>query len=199
MKTVIDAAREIQDWIGSQGWRHCFIGGVALQAWGEPRQTVGADLTLLTGFGTEEEFLQALQAEYPPRYPNGLEFALRNRVYLGGTRSGIAVDVALGALPFEERTIERRQWLRLPDGAGLSVCSAEDLVVHKVFAGREIDWFDVGGVLSRQWHRLNLPQIREELRPFLALKETPEALTRFEELVELTDRRLTNALKEYGP
>jgi len=40
----------------------------------------------------------------------------------------------------------------------LTTCSAEDLVVHKVFAGRGLDWGDVERVLIRQHGKLNLHQ-----------------------------------------
>jgi len=57
---VIQAAAELQSVCERQGWRFCFIGGVALQRWAEPRETVDADMTLLTGFGGEERFIQVL-------------------------------------------------------------------------------------------------------------------------------------------
>lgn len=51
---VLAAAGEVQSYCRGRGWRFCFIGGVALQRWGEPRLTQDVDLTLLTGFGDEE-------------------------------------------------------------------------------------------------------------------------------------------------
>ena len=50
MNEVINAAAELQSVCESQGWQFCFIGGLALQRWGEPRETVDVDLTLLTVF-----------------------------------------------------------------------------------------------------------------------------------------------------
>jgi hypothetical protein len=46
---VLDAAREVQVLCEQRGWRFCFIGGVAVQRWGEPRLTQDVDLTLVTG------------------------------------------------------------------------------------------------------------------------------------------------------
>jgi hypothetical protein len=57
----------------------------------------------------------------------------------------------------------------------LITCSAEDLVVLKVFAGRPQDWLDVEGILARQNNRLNRMLILEEVRPLLVLKEDDEA------------------------
>jgi hypothetical protein len=53
-------------------------------------------------------------------------------------RADSGVDV--GALPFEERSVRRASpWVWTAD-ISLITCSAEDLVVHKVFAGRDLDW-----------------------------------------------------------
>ena len=50
MIEVIRAAAGLQAVCEEEHWRFCFIGGLALQRWGEPRETVDVDLTLLTGF-----------------------------------------------------------------------------------------------------------------------------------------------------
>jgi hypothetical protein len=46
---LIRAASNLQTLCEKEGWRFCFIGGLAVQRWGEPRETVDVDLTLLTG------------------------------------------------------------------------------------------------------------------------------------------------------
>jgi hypothetical protein len=177
-----------------RGWRFCFIGGVAIQRWGIPRFTQDIDLTLLTGFGHEEKFIDDLLQELLPRNPDAREFALSHRVLLARTADGVDVDIALGALPFEERTIERATGWQLREGATLTTCSAEDLLVHKVFAGRDLDWGDVERVLTRQHEKLNLRQIREELKPLLSLKGAPEALDKLERVLATVDRRLKTKL-----
>ena len=57
MNDVINAAAELQAVCVAEGWRFCFIGGIAVLRWGEPRETVDVDLTLLTGFGDEALFV----------------------------------------------------------------------------------------------------------------------------------------------
>jgi hypothetical protein len=42
------------------------IGGLAVQRWGDPRQTRDVDLTLLTGLGGEEAFVDPILEHYPP-------------------------------------------------------------------------------------------------------------------------------------
>ena len=56
MNEVIQAAAELQSICQSQDWDFCFIGGLALQRWSEPRETVDVDLSLFAGFGEEHRF-----------------------------------------------------------------------------------------------------------------------------------------------
>jgi hypothetical protein len=37
---LIRAASDLQALCEAEGWRFCFIGGLAVQRWGEPRETV---------------------------------------------------------------------------------------------------------------------------------------------------------------
>jgi hypothetical protein len=79
---VFAAALKLQEYCRSRGWRFCFIGGLAVQRWGEPRLTQGADLTLLTGFGSEASYVDALLSAFAARSEGARAFALRNRVLL---------------------------------------------------------------------------------------------------------------------
>ena len=156
VEELLLAAVRVESLLLERGWRFCFIGGVAIQRWGNPRFTTDIDLTLLTGFGAEESFVDPLLRELRPRRPDAREFALRHRVLLARTAEGIDVDVALGALPFEERTIARATPWEIRGGVTLTTCSAEDLLTHKVFAGRGVDWGDAEQLLVRQHGKLNL-------------------------------------------
>lgn len=147
MNEVIQAAAELQAVCQSQGWKFCFIGGLKLQRWGEPRETVDADLTLLTGFGGEEPFIQLLLQHFEGRIPDAAQFARERRVLLLRSRKGVGLDVALAALPFEELVVQRSSFFHYPPNIALRTCSAEDLVVLKAFAGRGQDWVDVEHII----------------------------------------------------
>jgi hypothetical protein len=54
MIDLFEAARELQTFCDRHEWRSCFIGGIAVQRWGEPRVTRDIDLNLIAGFGGEE-------------------------------------------------------------------------------------------------------------------------------------------------
>jgi hypothetical protein len=187
---VLAAAGEVQNFCQDRAWRFCFIGGVAVQRWAEPRLTQDADLTLLTGFGNEESFIDPLLQWLEPRRPDAREFAVRQRVLLGRTPGGVDVDIALGGLPFEERCVERSSTWEWTDGETLITCSAEDLVIHKVFAGRGLDWTDAERVLIRQHGKLDLKLIRTELKSLLELKDEMASLDKLETTIATVERRL---------
>ena len=180
MTEIIQAAAELQAVCQTQDWKFCFIGGLALQRWGEPRETVDADLTLLTGFGGEERFIAILLQHFEGRIPDATQFALERRVLLLRSLKGVGLDVALGGLPFEERVVQRSTFFDYPPKIALRTCSAEDLVVLKAFAGRGQDWVDVERIIVRQTGRLDWGYIREQLRPLAELKGAPEILEQLE-------------------
>jgi hypothetical protein len=182
MNPVFEAAIEVQRFLQESGWRFCIIGGVALQRWGEPRATVDVDLTLLTGFGAEEGFIQGLLSHFKPRRPDAAEFALASRVMLLWASNEIGVDIALGGFSFEEDVVSRATPFLFAPGVSLVTCSAEDLVVLKAFAGRPQDWIDVEGILVRQGEGLDWGYILRQLPPLCELKEDPEVLPRLQKL-----------------
>lgn len=63
MTEVIRAAAELRDVCDTHRWRYCFIGGLAVMRWGEPREAVDVDITLLTGF-VDEAYIAALLARF---------------------------------------------------------------------------------------------------------------------------------------
>jgi hypothetical protein len=177
---VIRAAAELQAFCESQGWRFCLIGGLALQRWGEPRETTDVDLTLLTGFGGEEPFVRKLLDHFDARIADAANFALTRRVLLVRARSGVGLDIALGGLPFEESVVARSSLFAFPSQMLLRTCSAEDLVVLKAFAARTKDWLDVEGIIIRQTGKLDWSYIRGQLQPLAELKEAPEIMEELE-------------------
>lgn len=183
MNPLFAAAVDVERFCEVRGWEFCFIGALAVIRWGEPRLTRDVDLTILTGFGGEERYVDELLRGFAPRREDARQFAIRYRVVLL-TAATIPVDVALGAMPFEQRAVGRATPWSLRGGASIRTCSAEDLVVFKAFAGRDQDWGDIDGVIRRQGSRLDTALIIEEVGPLLELKGTFEDLDRLRRLLE---------------
>ena len=180
MTEVIRAAAELQAVCLAERWRFCFIGGLAVQRWGEPRETVDVDLTIMTGFHDELRFVSTLVERFEPRIDDAAEFARVNRVLLLRAPSGVGLDIALGGLPFEETAVNRSSVFTFPPDVPLRTCSAEDLIVLKAFADRPKDWVDVEGIIIRQSGGIDWPYVRTHLAPLVELKEAPEILRQLE-------------------
>lgn len=180
---LVEAAAEVQDLCQEHSWRFCFIGGLAVLRWGEPRMTRDVDLTLIAAFGDEHRYVDVLLDRLEARLDDARTFGIENRVVLARATNGVPVDVALGALPFEQRTVDRASAYPIA-GRELITCSAEDLVVHKVFAGRTQDWLDVEGIVARQGGHLDRDLIEGELEPLLEVIGSPERLDRLTSMIE---------------
>lgn len=184
MKSLFHLAAELQHFLVDQDWRFCFIGGIALQRWGEPRLTRDLDISLLTGLGNEAFFIDQLAACYQPRIADARAFAITHRVLLLESAGGIAIDVSLAAFPLEEGIIRRSTTYEFSKSVILRTCSAEDLVVMKAIADRPRDWGDIDSVILRQGESLNWDQIITDLSPLCELNESPEILDKLNRLRE---------------
>jgi len=193
-------AVELGDFCSRRRWHFCVIGGFAVQHWGEPRMTMDIDLTLLTGFGSEETFVDVFLQSYEARRLDARSFALQNRVLLLRHPSGVGIDIALGALPFEESAVNRAVTIEVEPQAKIRLCTAEDLIVMKAFADRPIDWKDVRGIIVRQGDgALDWGYVRQHLQPLCEAKEQPEIMVRLEALRrEVADRGSANRSLEGG-
>jgi len=163
-------AVDLQRFLAGREWPFCFIGGIALQHWGEPRVTRDLDLTIFTGFGGEAPVVDALLARYTGRRSDARAFALQHRVLLLSTPAGIAVDVALGALDLEADMIRRASAVEFEPGVALRICSAEDLFVLKAFADRLQDRADLAGIARRRGRELDWDAIMARLTPLAEAK-----------------------------
>lgn len=177
---LLTAALEIQRFCERQSWHFCFIGGIAVQHWGEARLTRDADLTVFTGIGDEARYVDALLARFSSRMADAHAFAMRQRVLLLRSASGIPLDVSLGALQFEEQAVLTATLEEIAPGVRLRLCTASALVVFKAFAGRPQDWLDIEGIAVKSRRLLDWDLIRRDLGVLLDLKGDQESMQRLD-------------------
>ena len=127
------------------------IGGQAVLLHGRPRLTDDVDATLGVGPDQLARVLEACAAiglePLPVDVPRFVAdtFVLPTR----HAASAMRVDLIFSTLPYEAEAIRRAIRVRI-GGADVPFATAEDLVVHKLFAGRPRDLEDVVGVIRRQ-------------------------------------------------
>lgn len=180
MNRLIEAALELHEFLTRHAIPYAMIGGVAVQAWGEPRLTIDLDITVLTPSEDIGPFVQLLLQQFAPRVPDPVGFARRTRVVLIQASNGCNVDISLGVPGYEEEVIRRAVDYEVAPGKTVRLCSAEDLIIHKAVAGRPQDLIDIEGIVYRQGDHLDVEYIRRWLKEFADVLEMPEILGRFE-------------------
>jgi len=182
-----ETALRLQKALLQEGISFCFIGGLAVQRWGEVRRTVDIDLTALCDLGKEVEVLEKLQRILTPRSEDVRWLVLNARMYLGVTDDGRNADISLGYTPYEKRVLKRSVDVEFGVSEPLRCCSAEDLVIFKTIAGRDIDRSDLRRIIQVSGRTVDWDLVFGELGPLLDLVEKPE---RADELRELVEREL---------
>jgi hypothetical protein len=150
MMDLLTEAKSLQDFIEQAGWPFYFIGGIAVQVWGEPRLTQDIDLTVLTDLRNEPGYIAAFLERYAPKFSDADQFALTNRVLPMFTDSGIGIDVTLGGLSDTSEALRRSSYQQFTPEIRLRICSADDLVIMKTVAARSRDWNDIESVIIKQ-------------------------------------------------
>jgi predicted nucleotidyltransferase len=126
------------------------IGGQAVLLYGEPRLTRDIDITL--GIGVDG--LDRVKKIIPIIGLKSLvqkerEFVKRNRVLPTiEKKSGIRVDFIFSFSAYERQAIERARDIKLGNSI-VRFASLEDVVIHKVIAGRARDFEDIESILLK--------------------------------------------------
>jgi Nucleotidyltransferase of unknown function (DUF6036) len=88
----------------------------------------------------------------------------------------VGIDISLGALSFEERLISRATPFSFGPALDIRTCSAEDLIILKLFASRPLDLADAEAVAIRNRGQLDCGYIEEQLTPLTETKGDPAFL-----------------------
>ena len=120
------------------------IGGQAVLVYGEPRFTKDIDITLGAGVDRLGEVLKLVESTgWKVLTPSPAEFVQKTMVLpCQDEASGVRLDLVFSFSPYERQAMDR---VRRVTFLGKEVCfaSPEDLMIHKVVAGRPRDLEDV--------------------------------------------------------
>ena len=133
----------------------------------------------------EPEQLAAVLARHQivPRIEKAVDFARTRHVFLARHEpSGVAVDVSLAWLPFEEEAIAAAE-TRDVAGVRARVVRPEDLVIYKMVAARPRDIDDVENLLAVHGRVMDLRRVRAVVADFAAVLEDQERPATLERLL----------------
>jgi len=127
------------------------IGGQAVLLHGEPRLTRDIDVTLGLEARELARVLRAVErADLSPSVSDVEAFVRKTNVLpLTDKSTSVRVDLIFSFTPYESEAIRRAVGVSFGETT-VRFAAAEDLIIHKLVAGRPRDIDDVGGVLARR-------------------------------------------------
>ena len=126
------------------------IGGQAVLLYGEPRMTRDIDITI--GAGTEKlgELLGVLKETGLKVIPKKVKEFVEQTFVLPAIdkKTGIRADFIFSFTPYEAAAIKRARKITLA-GEKMAFAAPEDVIIHKIFAGRPRDIEDAKSIILK--------------------------------------------------
>jgi hypothetical protein len=178
--------RRIAQELSKAGLPYMIIGGQAVLLYGNPRLTLDIDITLGAGVDHLEKTLAAVESIGLNVLPDDVESFVQETFVLPARdeNSGIRVDLIFSFTPYEKQAIKRANPVYFDDTA-VMFASLEDVVIHKIFAGRPRDLEDAEGLLVKN-QNADRDYIAKWLAEFDRAMGTTEFTARFAEICRNT-------------
>jgi predicted nucleotidyltransferase len=145
-----DLLKKVAGSLNKRGIPYMVIGGQAVLVYGEPRLTKDIDITL--GVGPEalnqiEGITETLGLK--PLVKDAEAFVKETMVFpVGEEKSGIRVDFIFSFSEYERQAIARSRGVKF-GRTEIKIATLEDVVIHKIVAGRPRDLEDVESILLK--------------------------------------------------
>jgi predicted nucleotidyltransferase len=172
-------ARELE----RAGLPYMIIGGQAVLFYGAPRMTKDIDITLGVDTGSLDLVVQAAKSIGIEIIPEDFS-AFVERTYVLPTmekESGLRIDFIFSFTPYERQAIARANPVLLGT-TKVMFASVEDVIIHKVFAGRPRDLEDVRSVMIKN-PGIDRDYVRKWLEEFERSPEKGGLLQVFEDIL----------------
>jgi len=158
---------------------YMIIGGQAVLLYGEPRLTRDIDITLGVDIDHLDKLLGvAEEMSLKPLPPDIPKFVQQTMVLpCLHEETGIRVDFIFSYTPYETQAIQRANKVMIKN-TNVCFASVEDLIIHKIFAGRPRDLEDVRSILLKNTDT-DKDYINKWLKQFDASSQENDFLKKF--------------------
>jgi len=166
------------------GLPYMIIGGQAVLLYGEPRFTRDIDVTLGSGPNRLEDLLGAVSDLGLVVLPEDANDFVAETMVLPtlDEGSGIRVDFIFSLTPYEKEAISRATNVDI-GGRQVAFASVEDLIIHKIFAGRPRDLEDVRSVILKN-RSIDMKYIQAWLERFDEGEDATNYVETFKKVLE---------------
>lgn len=171
------------------GIPYMIIGGQAVLLHGLPRMTKDIDITLGVDTQALDKVVTSIAATGLEIIPDHFRSFVEKTFVLPARHqeSGIRVDFIFSFVPYERQAIDRAKPVLLA-GEPVLFATAEDVIIHKCFAGRPRDLEDARSILIKN-PDLDQAYVRRWLKELEILPERAGLSRAFEELLALVQRK----------
>lgn len=178
--------RTVVEFLEYNGYRYAVIGGIALAYWGVVRTTYDVDIKVLT----PDFDYSAMRASLRSAFPSAArQMTPENPLIVSVLVQDVIVDFLLALPGYEEMIVERAEIGNLGEFPA-RICSAEDLIIQKVVAGRGKDWPDVEALLMIHGDDIDAAYVEEIITQFALALDNPRMLDEYLAIVRKT-RQIT--------
>lgn len=154
---------------------YMIIGGLASAIWGNPRATLDIDVTIWVADDHIQKTVSMLEKEYTFMVENSFDFISETRVLPVKTNENLRIDIIFGALPFEIDAIDRAVEVKVGD-TFIKFCTAEDLILLKIFSERSKDLEDVRSIVQFQKDNLDFVYLEPRIQELSDLLDRPDIM-----------------------
>ncbi|MFC2163804.1 nucleotidyl transferase AbiEii/AbiGii toxin family protein [Acidobacteriota bacterium] len=145
-----DLLCRLADELSNQNVPYMIIGGQAVLLYGEPRLTKDIDIALGMGIDGLERIENVATALALKALVDDIgQFVIETMVYpVLEEKSGIRVDFIFSFSPYEKQAIKRAKNIDMGKSK-VRFAALEDVLIHKIFAGRARDMEDAKSILLK--------------------------------------------------
>jgi hypothetical protein len=142
------------------------MGGLALAVWKQPRNTRDVEILVDVRDGNLDELVGAMRRagmrskRQPPVLLVGDQRVIQILCPASGTYLDIQIDILLADSAYQKEALTRAKPVKLDGEREIAVLSCEDLIIHKLLAGRIIDSADVAALLRANRAGLDLAYLK---------------------------------------
>ena len=159
---------------------YMIIGGQAVLLYGTPRLTRDIDITLGLDVDELDKIKQVCKkigfkalTKEPENFTRDT-----NVLPVEDLATNIRVDFIFSFTSYEAQAIRRATKFDI-GGYRVKFASCEDVIIHKMFAGRAIDIEDVKNIIIKNKKKLDVRYIRKWLTEFSSLDSAHDSLAQF--------------------
>lgn len=163
---------------------YMIIGGQAVLLYGSPRLTKDIDITLGVSVARLSDVVRLCKISRLKILPDKYREFVESTFVLPAAdpASGIRVDFIFSFTPYEQQAIKRTNIVQI-GATDVRFASVEDVIIHKIFAGRPRDMEDVKDIMLKNV-KINKKYIRKWLSEFDRASGEKQFVALFEKLID---------------